>query len=70
MNFKPTRKANILDLVIVSNKDSIHKVEIKEPMWKSDHDTVDRSESHSKAEEQSEKKNKALLQSILRRNGG
>jgi len=40
VNFSPTRKLNILDLVIVSNKDSVHKVKITEPLGNSDHDTV------------------------------
>ena len=40
MNFSPTRKTNILDLVITNNTDSIYKIDIVGPIGNSDHDTV------------------------------
>ena len=40
MNFSPTRKTNILDLVITNNTDSIYEIDIVGPIGNSDHDTV------------------------------
>ena len=40
MNYSPTRKTNILDLVITNNTDCIYKIEVAGPIGNSDHDTV------------------------------
>ena len=40
MNFSPTRKTNILDIVKTNNTDSIYKIDIVGPIGNSDHDTV------------------------------
>ena len=37
MNFSPTRKTNILDLVITNNTDSIYNIDIVGPIGNSDH---------------------------------
>ena len=38
--FSPTRKTNILDLVITNNTDSIYNIDIVGPIGNSDHDIV------------------------------
>ena len=40
INFSPTRKTNILDLVITNNTDSIYNIDIVGPIGNSDHDIV------------------------------